>query len=314
MNSMKTYTFNVNPVRLLKDKFQNDRIRIKYGTYTYSIFLKEDNKMEHRKVVVITGATRGIGRNMALFFAEKGYIVIGTGRDSERLNAVKAELDTYSSEHSMISMDITQPKEIKNVVESIMKQYGKIDVWINNAGAFKAIGPTWEVKSSDWINDVTTNLFGTFHCVQAIVPVMISQGFGSMINIVGGGTVGAFKYGNGYGTSKTAVARLTENLSEELDDTPIKVFALDPGLNDTDMTRYQRNTEVGQRYLSDIEDLFEQEIDVSPFQAPQFAYYMANGELDLYKGRVVSVYDQVEVLKENANSMDQDFYKLRLKK
>jgi NADP-dependent 3-hydroxy acid dehydrogenase YdfG len=270
--------------------------------------------MEQKKVVLITGATRGIGRNTALFFAEKGYKVIGTGRDSERLKEVKKELDTYSSEHLMVSMDVTQPTEIQDVVKSVMKKFGQIDVWINNAGAFKAIGPTWEVRKSDWINDVTTNLFGTFHCIQAVVPVMISQGFGSIINVVGGGTIGAFKYGNGYGTSKTAVARLTENLSEELDETPIKVFALDPGLNDTDMTRYQRDTKDGQRYLSDIEGLFEQKIDVPPFQAPQYAYYMANGELDHYTGRVVSVYDRLETLKEHASSSEQDSYKLRLNK
>jgi NAD(P)-dependent dehydrogenase (short-subunit alcohol dehydrogenase family) len=132
---------------------------------------------------------------------------------------------------------------------------------------------------------------------------------------VGGGTIGAFKYGNGYGTSKTAIARLTENLVEELAETQVKVFALDPGLNDTDMTRYQRYTGVGQTYLTGIESLFEQNIDVPPHQAPQYAYYIAAGELDEFVGRVVSVYDDLEQLKSVAtNASDSDFYKLRLKK
>lgn len=271
--------------------------------------------MEQKQIVVVTGATRGIGRNTALFFAEMGYLVIGTGRDPEKLKEVKDELEKYSSEHSMVSMDVTHPTDIRQVVDHVMKEYGRIDVWINNAGAFKAIGPTWEVNQDDWMNDVTTNLFGTFHCVQAVVPVMINQGFGSMINLVGGGTIGPFKYGNGYGTSKTAVARLTENVSEELMETPIKIFALDPGLNDTDMTRYQRDTEDGRRYLTEIEGLFEQNVDVPPFQAPQFAYYMATGELDEYVGKVVSVYDDIETLKNIANdTMDPNLYKLRLKK
>ncbi|MFC0471308.1 SDR family oxidoreductase [Halalkalibacter kiskunsagensis] len=215
----------------------------------------------------------------------------------------------------MVSMDVTQPSEVQQVVEDVITHYGRIDVWINNAGAFKAIGPTWEVKQEDWINDVSTNLFGTFHCVQAVVPVMINQGYGTIINIAGGGTVGSFKYGNGYGTSKTAVARLTENLSEELEETPIKVFALDPGLNDTDMTRYQRDTNVGQRYLSEIENLFEENIDVPPHQAPQWAYYMATGELDDFSGRVVSVYEDLVTLKNmEKQASDPDFHKLRLLK
>jgi NAD(P)-dependent dehydrogenase (short-subunit alcohol dehydrogenase family) len=268
-----------------------------------------------KRVVVITGATRGIGRNTALFFAEKGFSVVGTGRDSEKLKEVQTELEKFSPDHSMFSMDVTKQAEVQLVVEKVMGKYGRIDVWINNAGAFMAIGPTWEVKQEDWINDVSTNLFGTFHCVQAVVPVMLKQGYGSMINLVGGGTIGVFKYGNGYGTSKTAIARLTENLMEELAETQVKVFALDPGLNDTDMTRYQRYTGVGQKYLTGIESLFEQKIDVPPHQAPQFAYYMAAGELDEYIGRVVSVYDDLTHLKTvAANASDSDFYKLRLKK
>lgn len=268
-----------------------------------------------KKVVVITGATRGIGRNTALFFAEKGFSVVGTGRDSEKLKEVQTELEKFSQDHSMFSMDITKQAEVQQVVGKVMEKYGRIDVWINNAGAFMAIGPTWEVKQEDWINDVSTNLFGTFHCLQAVVPIMLEQGFGSIINLVGGGTIGAFKFGNGYGTSKTAIARLTENLMEELAETKVKVFALDPGLNDTDMTRYQRYTGVGQKYLTGIESLFEQKIDVPPHQAPQFAYYMAAGELDEFIGRVVSVYDDLEQLKTvAANASDSDFYKLRLKK
>ncbi|WP_100407891.1 SDR family oxidoreductase [Bacillus solitudinis] len=271
--------------------------------------------MERKQVVVVTGATRGIGRNTAVFFAEKGYTVIGTGRNTAKLKEVQTELNKYSNEHLMIKMDVTKAYDVQQVVDIVMSQHGRIDVWINNAGAFKAIGPTWEVKAEDWMNDVTTNLFGTFHCVQAVVPIMIRQSFRSIVNIVGGGTIGAFKYGNGYGTSKTSVARLTENLAEELADTPVRVFALDPGLNDTDMTRYQRDTEDGQRYLSAIEDLFDENIDVAPHQAPQFAYYMATGELNDYVGRIVSVYDDVEKLRTVASdARDEDFYKLRLNK
>ncbi|PLS03677.1 hypothetical protein CVD27_13470 [Neobacillus cucumis] len=287
----------------------------RFSKMKLNVWCRRGKKMEDKQVVVVTGATRGIGRNTALFFAEKGYKVIGTGRNVEKLKEVERELKDFSSENKMVSMDVTKPMDVKQVVENIFNEYGHIDVWINNAGAFMAIGPTWEVKQEDWVNDVTTNLFGTFYCIQAAVPMMLNQGFGRIINIVGGGTIGAFKYGNGYGTSKTAIARFTENLSEELKNTPIQVFALDPGLNDTDMTRYQRYTEDGQRYLSDIETVFEQNIDVPPNQAPQFVYYMATGELNDYIGRVVSVYEDLEMLKNiSKEATDPDFYKLRLKK
>ncbi|MBM7570850.1 SDR family oxidoreductase [Aquibacillus albus] len=272
--------------------------------------------MTEQKVVVITGASRGIGRNAALFFAENGYAVIATGRSKEKLEALERELQQNSSDSKAWVMDVTKPSEISQVIEQVRTAFGRIDVWINNAGAFMAIGPTWEVKVEDWLNDVKTNLFGTFHCVQSIVPIMLEQKFGRIINLVGGGTIDTFKYGNGYGTSKTAIARFTENLDAELEGSPVKAFALDPGLNDTDMTRYQRETEVGQTYLSGIENLFEQNIDVAPYQAPQWAFHLASGELDEFSGRVVSVYDDADELKKQLDddNSSADLLKLRLKK
>jgi NAD(P)-dependent dehydrogenase (short-subunit alcohol dehydrogenase family) len=212
---------------------------------------------------------------------------------------------------------VTQLKQIKDTVLQVLNKYGRIDSFINNAGAFRAIGPTWEVDSNDHINDLSTNIFGPLLCIQTIVPIMLKQGHGRIVNLVGGGFQGPFPYGNAYGTSKTAVDRLKENMAAELSETQtdVKVFALDPGLNDTDMTRYQRETEVGQRYLSGIEKLFVDHVDVSPMQAPQWVYYLVEGELDAYAGRVVTVYDDLEELKEQSDKViKEDLYCLRYKK
>lgn len=271
--------------------------------------------MSNKPVVVVTGASRGIGKNTALYFAEKGWTVIGTGRDQEKLNHLKKELQKLSETSTTLVMDVTNQEAIKATVEQLKKDFGRIDAWINNAGAFMAIGPTWEVDAADWVNDVHTNLFGTFYCVQAVVPLMLEQNGGRIINLAGGGTIGTFKYGNGYGTSKTGIARLTENLAAELEETAVRVFALDPGLNDTDMTRYQRDTDVGQEYLSGIEDLFARNIDVPPHQAPEWAFNLASGDLDSFAGRIVTVYDDLKEWKAAAaNGLDEDFLKLRLKK
>lgn len=270
--------------------------------------------MSQNKVIIITGATRGIGRNMALFFAEKGYCVVGTGRNEALLHTLLEDLKQYGDDHSVFQMDVTQPEQIKEVVEQVHQKYGTIDGFVNNAGVFRAIGPTWEVDASDLISDLSTNIVGPLLCIQAIVPVMLKQGYGRIVNLVGGGFPGAFPYGNGYGTSKTAVARLTENLAAELADTnpDVKTFALDPGLNDTDMTRYQRKTDVGKQFLGNIEQLFQEHVDVPPMQAPQWVYYLLEGELDAYVGRVVTVYDDLEKLKQQAGEVvEKDLNALR---
>ncbi len=266
-----------------------------------------------KTVVVVTGASRGIGRNTARYFAERGWNVIGTGRDEKQIERVRAELQQFDANNDMLPVDVSDPQQVTQAVTAVIERYGHIDLWINNAGAFMGIGLSWEVPAKDWLNDIQTNLFGTMHCVQAILPHMLMRGGGRIINLVGGGTQDAFAYGNAYGVSKTAVARYTENLVVELADRPVKVFALDPGLNDTDMTRYQRESAVGRQYLADmLEPLFSRQHDVPPERLPEWAYRIAQGELDDYVGRIISVYDDIEQLKSNAAQLT-DANKLRLR-
>jgi NAD(P)-dependent dehydrogenase (short-subunit alcohol dehydrogenase family) len=265
--------------------------------------------------VVITGASRGIGRNIAMLFARQGYTVVGTGRDVAKLEELERELKPFSDRSRALAMDIRNPEEVKKVAAQVYEELGGIDVWINNAGVFFAIGPTWEVDTEQWVNDVSTNVIGTFHCIQAVVPLMLRQSGGRIINVVGGGTIGEFKYGNGYGTSKTAIARMTENLAAELEGSGVLAFAMDPGLNDTNMTKYQRESEVGQKYFSFIANMFEQHQDVPPHWAPEMAYQLAEGSMDAYNGRIVSAYEDPEKMSANAALITKtDDYKLRISK
>ncbi|NHN32879.1 SDR family NAD(P)-dependent oxidoreductase [Paenibacillus agricola] len=267
------------------------------------------------KVVVITGATRGIGKNMALHFAKHGYTVIGTGRDEQLLNELEPQLRQFSPRSHCLHLDVQKHDSVQKAAGQMRDIVGSVDVWINNAGAFAAIGPTWEVDPQVWLNDVSTNLFGVFHCVQAAVPLMLEQGSGRIINVVGGGTIGEFKYGNGYGTSKTAIARFTENLNAELQDTGLMAFALDPGLNDTDMTKYQRETEAGQKYFPRISQAFAEHRDAPAHLAPTLAYLLAEGKLDAYNGRIVSIHEDADKLQEKAAELQvADYFKLRMKK
>lgn len=267
------------------------------------------------KAAVITGATRGIGKNIAMYFANHGYTVIGTGRNEQLLSELEQQLRAISSASRCLPMDVQKRESVQKAAEELRGMVDSVDVWINNAGAFAAIGPTWEVDPQEWLNDVSTNLFGVFHCVQAAVPLMLKQGHGKIINVVGGGTIGEFKYGNGYGTSKTAIARFTENLDAELQGSGLMAVALDPGLNDTDMTKYQRETEAGRKYFPRITQAFEEKRDASPDRAPALAHLIAEGKLDAYHGRVVSIHEDAVTLQERADELqNEDYFKLRMKK
>jgi NADP-dependent 3-hydroxy acid dehydrogenase YdfG len=242
------------------------------------------------KTVVITGATSGIGRNMALYFGNKGYQVIGTGRDRNRLNALQAELAAFPTPGRVFQVDVRRYEEMKELVRQLESELGVVHVWINNAGVNRAIGPTWEVDPETWGEDVDINLRGTFYGVHAIVPMMMRQGFGRIVNLIGGGTTHAMKNSNAYGTAKTAVARFTENLAEELDETG----AL-------------RATPEGKRYFPDMEEWIRNGA-ANPQEAPACAYKLAEGLADQFHGRIVTIYDPIT----EAGSLQPDQYKLRL--
>lgn len=213
-------------------------------------------------------------------------------------------------------LDVSHYAQVSELAEKIAKEYGSIDVWINNAGVNRAIGPTWEVDADEWVRDVSTNLIGTFHGVRAAVPIMLKQGSGCIINLAGGGADRGTKYGNAYSTAKTGVVRLTETLALELAETGknIRVFAMNPGLNESDMTKYLRETEIGKKYYPSIDELFKKGQYASPEKAPELAKNMVEGLLDAYQGRLISVGADIKLLQEKAPSLQDDQYKLRLVK
>jgi NAD(P)-dependent dehydrogenase (short-subunit alcohol dehydrogenase family) len=268
------------------------------------------------KVVVITGATRGIGYNMAKYFSEHGYKVIGTGRDQEKLKELDQMLQASPAGGAVYVLDVLDYAAVTGISEQIVKEHGAIDVWINNAGVNKAIGPTWEVDVQEWVGNLSTNLIGTFHGIRAVIPIMLKQGTGYMINILGGGTTGPAKYGSSYCTAKTGVARLTETVALELADTGknVRIFGMNPGLNDSDMTRYLRDTEIGRKYYPKIDELFQQGKSTPPEKAPELARKIVEGLLDDYQGRIIGVNDDVEALRQQGAHISEHHYTLRLAK
>ncbi|UOQ86362.1 SDR family NAD(P)-dependent oxidoreductase [Gracilibacillus salinarum] len=267
--------------------------------------------MKQKRIIFITGATKGIGRNMAIYFAKRNYIVVGAGRDEQLLNEVRQQLLMYSEEHRMVAMDVTNLEEVHTTLSYVLDTFGKIDVWINNAGSFHAIGPTWEVNPNDFTQDMMTNVIGTYYCTSVITPVMIDQQAGKIVNLVGAGTFTDFPYGNGYSTSNTAIARFTENLAAELMDTNVEVYAFDPGLNDTDMTKHIRVSEEGKRYLSKVSGWFAEEKNVSCEAAPAWIERIVDGQVVAFQGRIISVYDEPEQLLETLKKNEAKYRLLR---
>ena len=189
------------------------------------------------KVALVTGARRGIGRAIALALAEAGAKVVVTDIDEKECEAVVKEIEKLGSEGLAKKLDVTNKKEIEEVVAETIKKFGKLNILVNNAGIcpFK---PFLELTEEDWDKVLDINLKGYFLCAQAATKEMVKQKWGRIINIA---SVAMGQMGVGmanivhYVASKGGIAGMTEAMAVELAPLGINVNAISPGVIETKM-------------------------------------------------------------------------------
>ena len=236
---------------------------------------------------MVTGAGRGIGREIALTQAREGAKVALLARTATEIDKVAAEIVAAGGTARAYAVDIIDLAAVEKTFATIEKDLGPITVLTNNAAAFGAIGPIWEVDPAVWWNDVETNVRGTFNCCRAALTGMRARKRGRIINLTGGGTATSFPHGSGYATSKAGILRFTESVNDTLAGSGVLMFAMDPGLVRTSMTAYQLESAAGQKYLPNIEALFERGINVPPTMAANLSVEIARGRFDKLAGRML---------------------------
>ena len=192
--------------------------------------------------VLITGASSGIGKATALYLAEKGYSVIGTSRSIARL----ANLETKASERGVplraVEMDLNSDKGVDHVMRSLIGEFGNIDVLVNNAG-YGLWGPIECLSMAEISAQFETNFFAVVRLIKHVLPGMIDQGEGKIINLSSIlGRLGT-PFNGAYAASKFAVEGLSESLRAELWPLGIRVAVVEPGLF---RTNFQKNQVVGE--------------------------------------------------------------------
>lgn len=191
------------------------------------------------KIAVVTGAGSGIGRASAGIFAAAGMKVALCGRRKQLLEEAAAEITASGGEAIALPLDVTDDKSVDEMVRRVLGTWGAIDILLNNAGSFKHVGPAWEADPETWWNDVAVNLYGSFLCCRAVLPLMIGRDSGVIVNMDGGGgSTGPNIGASSYACSKTALLRLNEQLAGELTrrNARVLVFGMFPGFVRTEMT------------------------------------------------------------------------------
>lgn len=242
------------------------------------------------KVVVITGSTRGIGFGLADAFLKRGCTVVISGRTQAAVDTSLAELQAKhkTAQVSGVACNVNQPEQIQTLWDKAIKQFGRVDIWVNNAGWSGDEGMVWERPAEELASIAETNILGAVYGSQAAMRGMLKQGFGAIYNMEGMGSDGRKHAGlTMYGTSKAAIHYFTESLALEAKGTPILIGALQPGMVITDMIvdRYRDRPvdwERAKKIFNIIADTVE---NVTPWLADQMLQNQKSGVVLSYSSR-----------------------------
>ncbi|MGA8043932.1 MAG: 3-oxoacyl-[acyl-carrier-protein] reductase [Terracidiphilus sp.] len=187
------------------------------------------------RIALVTGASQGIGRACALELARAGATVALAARSAEKLAALADEIAAAGGQAAAFTLDVASEESIKSGAKAVLERYGKVEILVNNAGITRD-GLMMRMKRADWDDVLNTNLTGAFLLTQALLPAMLKNRWGRIINITSVvGRTGQAGQVN-YASSKAGLIGLTRSLAREVASRSITVNAVAPGYIETPMT------------------------------------------------------------------------------
>lgn len=228
------------------------------------------------QVAIITGASRGFGKGIAELFVRAGAMVVLTARSEEQL-AVEAErLRALGGTVLTVPADVSDPEQVEAVIDQTIGTYQRIDMLINNAGVIWPVEELTETDPDEWVYNIHVNLIGPFYATYCVLPAMLAQGYGRIVNISSGLSRTALAGLSAYGTAKAGLDHFTRILALEVAAGGVMVNALHPGVIDTEMQADLRSVDTSDSTLdlTLFHDYYESQQLVSPLAAARLVYWL----------------------------------------
>ena len=207
------------------------------------------------KIVLVTGAGSqiGYGKAIAVLLAEEGCHIVAADINLEGARQTADEIERLGRRSLAVKVDVTKQVEVNEMVKQAVEKFGRIDILVNNAGASSELRPFLEMTEEDWDFDIHVNLYGQMRVARAVLPHMVSQGYGRIINTSGGQGIPTISI---YGAAKGGVVQFTRALASEVADKGIIVNAVGPGLGKTGLVyRAPQEFLEGERQRSSLKRL-----------------------------------------------------------
>jgi NADP-dependent 3-hydroxy acid dehydrogenase YdfG len=210
------------------------------------------------KTIMITGATAGFGKAIAVRFARNGYNLIITGRRKDKLEELEKELQSYGKIKLLsLNFDVRKQDEVEDVIEKLPAEWKAIDILVNNAGLAAGLAHIDSGVIDDWDRMIDTNVKGLLYVTRAVAPLMVARNTGHIINIGSIAGSEAYENGNVYCATKSAVDSLSRSMRIDLLKNNIKVTHIAPGMAETEfsLVRFKGDTEKARSVYKGIEAL-----------------------------------------------------------
>lgn len=212
------------------------------------------------KIVLITGASSGIGESTAMKLTSEGAIVVLCARSVDKLKDLKNQIEKNGGKALVVETDVTKPADFKKAVSETLEKYGSVDVLINNAGLMP-LSYIEKLKTDDWDQMIDVNIKGVLNGVAAVLPTMRKNKSGHIINISSSAAHRYFPGGAVYSATKIAVKMFSEGLRQELTPTyGIKVTSIEPGAVDTSLFESITDEDIKDK-LEDLKEMTKLEAE-----------------------------------------------------
>jgi NAD(P)-dependent dehydrogenase (short-subunit alcohol dehydrogenase family) len=271
------------------------------------------NVLEGR-TAIITGANQGLGLEIARAYVAAGADVLICARDAVKLDEARTELQHSGRNVIAEAADVSRVDDVERVVARALREFGNVQILVNNAGVYGPLGRIDETDWLEWARAVEINLYGSVLIARALLPHMRANRYGKIVQISGGGATNPLPRISSYAASKAAVVRFAETLAEEVRGEGIDVNSIAPGALNTrllDEALEAGPEKVGEAFYARL--IRQKEQGGAPLErGAALAVFLASHESDGISGKLLSaVWDPWETLPEHADELSTDIYTLR---